>query len=936
MIFKATYCSRSIGIRLSVLLIAAGLLVACSDAETRFRKHLQSADEYAEKHDFTSAIIELKSALQIDPQAPQARFQLGKMYLEWGDGDAAVDQIQRAIKLGSDPGAAEPSLIRGLILTGHAADALERAEQLAVAQPTPEILVLQATAMLNMGRIEPATKLFVDILAKSPGHIGALVGACRAAFLSDQYETAKGYCDEALVKDPEDHTAHYLLGYIFVKTGRYAAAVESFGVAAKMQRHRINYQLALAMALLRNGDHEAVATLLVELEDLFPNNIAVTYYQGLAAYSAGDFAKAADLFRAVLSRAPAHAQSQLYLAALLARGGHYEQAEELLKVLLTKDGDRLAAGKLLASIQLKSARPEAALETLASIENMPTADAQLYALRGNAMVATGDLDGGIESLTKAMEMAPDSAGVKTALVLAQTQHGLGNEAVAMLEADIALDHDPLNSSVLLIYAHLRQRQWDMAVEAAEKYTGENGDDAYVLNAMGLALKERGDSAGAAQAFERAVVAKPDLAIPLQNLMLLNLMNGNEDAARQNITKLLELNPDDAVALTASGRFAMHAGGQAEAMALFARARQSDPRALEARIQLSRYHLERGQDAAGLQTAAEAAQIAPRDPAVRNLLTRALLKARDFASAAAVADGTLALGEDTAETNYLAGEAQLGQEHLSLAETRLQRVIELEPGHIGALSLLASIAISGGAADTAEKYIEKIRVQLGGGSRAEILRGDLFSKRGDPTAAAAHYEIAHAERPGRETALKLSKAYVRIDKPAKAIQILKDFLQDNPDDVKVQLTLAGALENVAHDLDAARALYRQIVDQNPDSAAAMNNLALILHKQGDLGGAVQLAEKAFALAPDDPSVADTFGWLLIKQGDFERGSSILEKAAANAPQFGDIRYHHAVGLARSGSIDKAIKQLDLALAAGSLEERQAAESLRSSLSARRSR
>src|SRR6516165_1774267 len=56
-------------------------------------------------------------------------------------------------------------------------------------------------------------------------------------------------------------------------------------------------------------------------------------------------------------------------------------------------------------------------------------------------------------------------------------------------------------------------------------------------------------------------------------------------------------------------------------------------------------------------------------------------------------------------------------------------------------------------------------------------------------------------------------------------------------------------------------------------AALNNLAWLYQRQGDLAKARELAERAFAAAPAAAQIDDTLGWILVAQGEADRAMPI---------------------------------------------------------------
>ena len=132
--------------------------------------------------------------------------------------------------------------------------------------------------------------------------------------------------------------------------------------------------------------------------------------------------------------------------------------------------------------------------------------------------------------------------------------------------------------------------------------------------------------------------------------------------------------------------------------------------------------------------------------------------------------------------------------------------------------------------------------------------------------------------------------------------------------------------MAKDYKAAVAVYRKILADQPDNAAAMNNLAWALSELKD-PSALAYAEKAANLAPNSPEVADTLGWILVERGDVKRGIEILSNAANAAPNVYAIRMHYAKALIKAGDTGAARRELDqIAQAPGESPLKAEAEAL----------
>ena len=85
--------------------LVAGLVVfglgACSSDESKFARHLESAREFEEEGKNKEALLELRSALQKDPDFLPARVALGRALLTARDPALAEANLRKAESLGA-------------------------------------------------------------------------------------------------------------------------------------------------------------------------------------------------------------------------------------------------------------------------------------------------------------------------------------------------------------------------------------------------------------------------------------------------------------------------------------------------------------------------------------------------------------------------------------------------------------------------------------------------------------------------------------------------------------------------------------------------------------------------------------------------------------------------------------------------------------------
>src|SRR3990167_1694766 len=121
-------------------LLVALLLAACSEKPEAM---IISAKDYLAKNDNKAAVIQIKNALQSDPNLPEARFLLGSALLDSGDPVGAETELRKALDLKHPQDAVVPSLAKAMMAQGQAKKLTEEFAKIDLTQP-------QAKASLQM------------------------------------------------------------------------------------------------------------------------------------------------------------------------------------------------------------------------------------------------------------------------------------------------------------------------------------------------------------------------------------------------------------------------------------------------------------------------------------------------------------------------------------------------------------------------------------------------------------------------------------------------------------------------------------------------------------------------------------------------------------------------------------------------------------------
>jgi len=112
----------------AIVVLSAGIS-GCNKTQTT-EGLLAEAKQYQQKGDMKAAIIQLKNALQKDPENKDVRFQLGVIYNEAGDAVSAEKEIRKAISLGYDGKGTTSALSKALLGQGQFQKVLDEIQKI--------------------------------------------------------------------------------------------------------------------------------------------------------------------------------------------------------------------------------------------------------------------------------------------------------------------------------------------------------------------------------------------------------------------------------------------------------------------------------------------------------------------------------------------------------------------------------------------------------------------------------------------------------------------------------------------------------------------------------------------------------------------------------------------------------------------------------------
>ena len=889
----------------SSLLVA--LLLGCSEKPEAM---LKSAKDYMAKNDNKAAVIQIKNALQSNPNLPEARFMLGTALLNTGDPVGAETELRKALELNHPIDLVAPPLATAMLAQGQAKKVTDEFGKIELKDATAEASLQTSLALAysQQGMAEPAQAALKAALAADPGHVPALIVQARQQAAQRDFDGALATSEVAITKSPTSVEAWKLKGDLLrYAKNQPAEAMVAYRKSIELKPDFLAGQAAVITLLLQQNNLPEATTQIEQLKKFSPNHPQTKYLQAQLAFQKKDFKTARDLVQQVLQVAPSNLQALQLAGAVEMQLNSPAQAEAHFSKALQAAPDLPLARRMLVMIYLRTGQPAKSLATLTPALNRDNVDPALFPLAGEVYLQNNDVKTAEEYFTKARQQDPENARNRTALALTHLVGGQTDAALGELES-IAASDAGTTADLALISAHLRRQEFDKALKAVDGLEKKQADKPLAANLRGRILLAKKDVPGARKSFERALEIDPMYFPAVASLASLDLADKKPEEAKKRFQAVLAKDPKHAQALLALAELAARTGAPKEEVAkLIGNAVSANPTEAAPRLLLINFHLSNKDIKLATSAAQDAVAALPDNPELLDALGRTQLAAGEINQALASYNKLATMQPLSPLPHMRLADVHLANKNKEAAAASLRKALELKPNlrqaQRGSILLDVDSKNIEGALATARN----IQKQSPKDAMGYVLEGDIHASQKNWDNAATAYRNGLKQVSTPELAVKLHSVLRAANKTAEADKFAASWQKDHPKDGAFMLYLGdGAIAR--KDYATAEKLYTAVTKVQPNNAVAYNNLAWVTARLNK-DGAIALAEKANALAPNQPAFMDTLAVLLSDKGDYAKALELQTKVLALQPQNPVFKLNLAKIHLKGGKKDLAKKELD---------------------------
>ena len=837
---------------LSVLLT----LGACSK-QASVDNHLNKAKVYAKEQKTSEAVIELKNAIKADVNSGEARFLLGKIYLEQGDALAAVKELERATKLKYANDLLVPLLARAYILTDADDDviALSDSAQNLKKKAVIQYLAYKTLAALRSEQVEIAQASALQAKSEDSENTYSKLAEAYVVFSENNFERAVILVKEILIKSSDNPDALMLQGQVATAMSDHGQAAKSFQRYLSVQPKSGIVLLLLADSLLKSEQYKKAELYADTVLAAVSTQPFAKYIKAMVRFQSKDYAKASEYAEAALSANFNQFNLKLVAGASAFYLNNWEQTNLHLNAIAKYLPPDHPAKKMLALSQLELGLINDINETLSDFSSKNESDSQFIASLSYKLLELGAVDEAKELVDKNINTnASNSARQGVLKLMMNDPSGMQD-----LKNAVKLNPELIDAELALAFASVQTGDIEQARKIAKRWEVAYPDKAGSANLMAMIYIKEKNFIKAEDALQESLRKEKDNIFALIELVNSARYQDKLALAKERANNLIILYPNNEKAQRLY--FELHRNESAVELIIssYKRNKQNIKKALLASEALMR--LEKVDDALVILNKIEQKSRLPKR--YWQLLLLAYKQQRNENKMLNTMEQWQKLSPYHIEPSILLIEYFSNKRDFTRAISIVNRAFEYHPDNLTLQLVKMQLLLRAKEIYQAKELYNVLAKRDIKSALKMGLEGRILLLEKKFSQATSKLDSFYQAYSSAQNAIYLASAYQGNSQDTKAIDVLKGFLSKNNDD-RVRMILASIYLNSSK--DKAIESYEKVFKSQPSSVVVNNNLAWLYMEKGDLDSALKFSEKAISIAPDVANVVDTYSQILLKRGE----------------------------------------------------------------------
>ncbi|KGJ97329.1 XrtA/PEP-CTERM system TPR-repeat protein PrsT [Colwellia psychrerythraea] len=886
-------------VKASLCLSIALAVTACSE-QVSVESHLANAKSYLNENKVNESIIELKNAIRGDNKNAEARFLLGRTYLNLGDGVSAVKELERAHQLDYAANKVIPLLARAYTLTDSDADVLalsDKAAKLANEEQS-HYLAYKTLASLRSEEVDIAKESASLAETLSKQSLYSMLALAYLQLSENNYDEVKTLILRVLTIDAQQVDAIMLQGQVSMVTKDYDQAALSFKQYLNLQPRSGIVQLLLADAFLKSEQYEQAEKLADGILKRIPNQPFAHYIKAMVAFNGKAFDKASEHAEMALSANFNQFNLKLVAGASAFYIKNWQQSHHHLTSVVKYLPKDHQARRMLAVTQLELGLIDEISATVGDFEANQGGDAQFMTSLSYKLLELGATSEArkllVQNESTTLKDAGENARQGILKLMMNDPSGIQN-----LQDAVKLDPKFIEAELALAYAALQGNDIKKAHEIATKWRQEYPEKAGGYNLIAsIAIKEK-KYEDAEQALEQSLTIEPDNLFALTEQLRIARQQKNEVLSKQRVDYLIALAPSNNKVL----RHYFGVYRNEMALGTLQAAYQLDKSDIKKAILVAEAMVSLGQYKQADNLLISLAETPKLPKRYWQLLAFSYKKQNDNKKVKSLLESWLKASPYHIEPVVLLADLHASNGNNERALNVVQRGLDYHKDNLILQLVKMQLLLNSKQITPAKTLYKILAVSNINDALKQGFLGRIFLLEENYVQAIPKLNQLYQVYPSSQNVVYAVAAYMGNKEEAKAVKMLEHYLTINPNENRIKTMLAGL--HLESDTNKAIIVYEDIVIKQPKNIIAHNNLAWLYLEQNKVDKALMHAKEAFALAPHIPNIADTYGKVLLNSGD-KRGALKYANIAFDLAkgQDVDIQLNYVEALIANSRVNEA--------------------------------
>ncbi|MFT6269593.1 MAG: putative PEP-CTERM system TPR-repeat lipoprotein [Alphaproteobacteria bacterium] len=455
-------------------------------------EYMQEAAAFAAAGNNPAAVVALKNAVQQDIRSAEARFELGKLYLELRDFTSAEKELSRAKDLGYPENEVVPLLALALQKTGAnvALADLTFIEAELSNSDQMEVGFRKVRSLMQLNQTPEANALISDLLLLDTNDVYKGLVQAYQEILDEKPKDALATALAMYERAPLNSDVLNFTARLYMINGEAEEAANIYESYIKVEPKDLEAKFSLANMLVEQRQPIRAEKYIDELLEIIPENPLLNQLKGVVRAAASDFDEAKLYSEKAISAGRSDPALRLIAGFSSYQLQEYEAAVRHLSFIASILPDNHPGLRILAASQLQGNLGDDAGEVLARINDVTTQDASLFSRAGYELIKSGNTEAAQAVIDQADKISESSEDLTRLGILKLSMNDV--EGLVDLESAVDKAPDSITAKTTLASAYLGTKQLDKAMALAKQWQEDEPTvvDGYLLESEVLQRQER--------------------------------------------------------------------------------------------------------------------------------------------------------------------------------------------------------------------------------------------------------------------------------------------------------------------------------------------------------------------------------------------------------------------------------------------------------------